>query len=79
MKKIALLIAGAALALGLCACGGGGDNGGGAASGCQLPADTSEKLVLYSVVPADYTGLPTITPAELRQSWMLARTSSSWM
>ena len=66
MKKIALLVAGAALTLGLCACGGGGDNGGGAASGCQLPADTGEKMVLYTVVPATYEGLPTITPAELK-------------
>ena len=63
MKKIALLVAGAALALGLCACGGGSNDG---TSSCDLPVDTGEKLILYKEVPAEYTGLPTITPAELK-------------
>ena len=68
MKKIALLVAGCVLAFGLAACGGGGGNEGGgeAASGCQIPADTGEKMVLYTAVPSTYEGLPTITPAELK-------------
>lgn len=68
MKKIVLLAAGAALALGLCACGGGSsDNGGSASSECALPEDTGEKMILYTEVPATYEELPTIEPAELKQ------------
>ena len=66
MKKIVLLVAGAALALGLCACGGGSNGGGEASSGCTLPEDTGTKLVLYTSVPATYEELPTITPDELK-------------
>ena len=65
MKKIVLLIAGAALALGLTACGG-GNGGNEGTSSCTLPEDTGSKMILYTTVPATYEGLPTITPAELK-------------
>lgn len=64
MKKIALLVAGAAMAFGLCACGGGANDA--PTSSCPLPEDTGTKMVLYKEVPATYEELPTITPEELK-------------